>query len=44
MELHGITKRFPGVVANHDIDITIGKGTARPFTPSSARTVPASPP
>ncbi|WSB09896.1 ABC transporter ATP-binding protein [Streptomyces cyaneofuscatus] len=27
MELHGITKRFPGVVANHDIDITIGKGT-----------------
>ncbi|MEV7871329.1 ABC transporter ATP-binding protein [Streptomyces sp. NPDC088124] len=27
MELHGITKRFPGVVANHDIDITIRKGT-----------------
>ncbi|PVC97834.1 ABC transporter ATP-binding protein [Streptomyces sp. CS147] len=27
VELHGITKRFPGVVANHDIDITIGKGT-----------------
>ncbi|SCK31063.1 ABC transporter ATP-binding protein [Streptomyces sp. CcalMP-8W] len=27
MEVHGITKRFPGVVANHDIDITIGKGT-----------------
>lgn len=25
--LHGITKRFPGVVANHDIDITIRKGT-----------------
>ncbi|WP_434595521.1 ABC transporter ATP-binding protein [Streptomyces sp. A5-4] len=27
MELHGITKRFPGVVANHDIAITIRKGT-----------------
>lgn len=27
MELRGITKRFPGVVANHDIDITIHKGT-----------------
>ncbi|MET9515900.1 ABC transporter ATP-binding protein [Streptomyces sp. NPDC002994] len=25
--MHGITKRFPGVVANHDIDITIRKGT-----------------
>ncbi|MFD3519547.1 ABC transporter ATP-binding protein [Streptomyces sp. NPDC058653] len=25
--MHGITKRFPGVVANHDIAITIGKGT-----------------
>ncbi|TXS66930.1 ABC transporter ATP-binding protein [Streptomyces sp. sk2.1] len=27
VELHGITKRFPGVVANRDIDITIRKGT-----------------
>lgn len=27
MELHGITKRFPGVVANHDIDIAVGRGT-----------------
>ncbi|OKJ43579.1 heme ABC transporter ATP-binding protein [Streptomyces sp. CB01580] len=27
MELHGITKRFPGVVANRDIDITVRKGT-----------------
>ncbi|MFI6699589.1 ABC transporter ATP-binding protein [Streptomyces sp. NPDC050509] len=27
MRLQGITKRFPGVVANHDIDITIRKGT-----------------
>ncbi len=27
MELRGITKRFPGVVANHDIDITIRRGT-----------------
>ncbi|RST14202.1 ABC transporter ATP-binding protein [Streptomyces sp. WAC05374] len=25
--MRGITKRFPGVVANHDIDITIRKGT-----------------
>ncbi|MFI2372941.1 ABC transporter ATP-binding protein [Streptomyces sp. NPDC018833] len=27
VELRGITKRFPGVVANHDIDITVHKGT-----------------
>ncbi|MEU7433262.1 ABC transporter ATP-binding protein [Streptomyces sioyaensis] len=27
VELRGITKRFPGVVANHDIDITIHRGT-----------------
>src|SRR3954452_8375386 len=27
VELHGITKRFPGVVANHDIDIEIAAGT-----------------
>ncbi|WP_420856281.1 ABC transporter ATP-binding protein [Streptomyces malaysiense] len=27
VELRGITKRFPGVVANRDIDITVGKGT-----------------
>ncbi|GAA1094128.1 ABC transporter ATP-binding protein [Nocardiopsis composta] len=27
VELRGITKRFPGVVANHDIDITVGAGT-----------------
>ena len=27
VELHGITKRFPGVVANHDIGITVRKGT-----------------
>ncbi|MET7638109.1 ABC transporter ATP-binding protein [Streptomyces sp. NPDC005438] len=27
VELHGITKRFPGVVANHDIDITVRRGT-----------------
>nr|WP_079175017.1 ABC transporter ATP-binding protein [Streptomyces malaysiense] len=25
--MRGITKRFPGVVANRDIDITVGKGT-----------------
>jgi general nucleoside transport system ATP-binding protein len=25
--LRGITKRFPGVVANHDIDITVERGT-----------------
>ncbi|MFD8836558.1 MULTISPECIES: ABC transporter ATP-binding protein [Streptomyces] len=27
VELRGITKRFPGVVANRDIDITVTKGT-----------------
>ncbi|MYQ42634.1 MULTISPECIES: ABC transporter ATP-binding protein [unclassified Streptomyces] len=27
VELRGITKRFPGVVANHDIDITVSRGT-----------------
>ncbi|MFE1101843.1 ABC transporter ATP-binding protein [Nocardiopsis alba] len=27
VELRGITKRFPGVVANHDIDITVATGT-----------------
>ena len=27
VELRGITKRFPGVVANHDIDITVAPGT-----------------
>src|SRR5919202_25797 len=27
VELHGITKRFPGVVANHDIDIEVATGT-----------------
>src|SRR5919109_1998743 len=26
-ELTGITKRFPGVVANHDIDLWVGAGT-----------------
>jgi simple sugar transport system ATP-binding protein len=27
VELHGITKRFPGVVANHDVDIEVAEGT-----------------
>jgi len=27
VELHGITKRFPGVVANKDIEITVKRGT-----------------
>ncbi|WP_405805204.1 ABC transporter ATP-binding protein [Streptomyces sp. NBC_01187] len=27
VELRGITKRFPGVVANRDIDISVGRGT-----------------
>ena len=27
VELHGITKRFPGVVANYDIDIVVRRGT-----------------
>ena len=26
VELRGITKRFPGVVANHDIDIVVRRG------------------
>ena len=27
VELHGITKRFPGVVANKDIELTVHRGT-----------------
>ncbi|MCZ9344946.1 heme ABC transporter ATP-binding protein, partial [Streptomyces sp. TRM76130] len=27
VQLAGITKRFPGVVANHDIHLTVRKGT-----------------
>ena len=27
VELSGIGKRFPGVVANHDVDLTIRPGT-----------------
>ena len=27
VELHGITKRFPGVVANKDIEMTVRRGT-----------------
>ncbi len=27
IELRGIGKRFPGVIANHDVDITVGQGT-----------------
>jgi ABC-type uncharacterized transport system ATPase subunit len=27
VELRGITKRFPGVVANHDIDLVVRRGT-----------------
>ena len=27
VQLTGITKRFPGVVANHDVNITVGAGT-----------------
>jgi simple sugar transport system ATP-binding protein len=27
VELHGITKRFPGVVANKDIELTVRRGT-----------------
>ncbi|MDZ7678441.1 MAG: ABC transporter ATP-binding protein [Acidimicrobiales bacterium] len=26
VELRGITKRFPGVVANHDVDLTVSRG------------------
>ena len=27
VELHGITKRFPGVVANKDIELSVRRGT-----------------
>ena len=27
VELHGIAKRFPGVVANKDIELTVHRGT-----------------
>ncbi len=27
IELHGIGKRFPGVVANHDVEVTVRRGT-----------------
>ena len=27
VELRGITKRFPGVVANHDVALTVRRGT-----------------
>ena len=27
VEVRGVTKRFPGVVANYDVDITIERGT-----------------
>jgi simple sugar transport system ATP-binding protein len=27
VELRGITKRYPGVVANHDVDLTVRRGT-----------------
>ncbi len=26
VELRGITKRFPGVIANHDVDLTVSRG------------------
>ncbi len=35
----GIGKRFPGVVANHDVDFTVRRGTVHAL---SARTAPAS--
>ena len=38
VELIGIGKRFPGVVANHDVDVTIRPGTVHAW----ARTEPAS--
>ncbi len=27
VELHGITKRFPGVIANHDVELIVRPGT-----------------
>jgi simple sugar transport system ATP-binding protein len=38
LELKGITKRFPGVVANEGIDLTVMPGEIH----GSARTAPAS--
>ena len=27
VELRDISKRFPGVIANHDVDLTVRRGT-----------------
>ena len=42
VELTGIVKRFPGVVANDGVDLR--RATRAPSTRSWARTAPASPP
>ena len=39
IELKGVTKRYPGVVANKDVEL---KSVPAKSTPSSGRTVPAS--
>jgi ABC-type uncharacterized transport system ATPase subunit len=40
LELRGITKRFPGVLANDHIDLTLNQARS---TPCWARTAPARP-
>ena len=33
VELHGIGKRFPGVIANYDVDLNVRAGTIHAINP-----------